>query len=266
MFPIEGKVVLITGAASGIGLACVKEFLKNGIKGVTIADVNEERGLLVLDEIKKEFGEDKVLFVKTDVSDKNQFEDAFKKTIEKFNQLDVLVNNAGVFNERKWEKAIAVNVNGQIIGNLLGLETYIPKYKSGSLGVIINICSTVSLNVRGFHPVYTATKHATLGLSRSFGVEEHFERTKVKVISICPGLTETGFEKALDTLTLNEHYAKLYDKCKTFLVVQSPLHVAASIVNITKNAKTGSVWVVENDEMAYELELPTGQQMKKNDN
>ncbi|KAK4876769.1 hypothetical protein RN001_009275 [Aquatica leii] len=266
MFVVEGKVVLVTGGASGIGLACVKEFLNNGIKGVTIADVNDELGLLVLDEIKKKFGDNKVLFVKTDVSDKNQFEDAFKKTIEKFNHLDVLVNNAGIFNERNWEKTIAVNFNGQVIGNLLGLETYIPKHKSSSLGVIINMCSIASVNIRGFNPVYTATKHATLGLSRSFGVKEHFDRTKVKVISVCPGPTKTDMEKDLDTLTLNENYAKLYDKIKNDALLQSTSHVAASIVNITKNAETGSVWVIENEEAAYELEFPTRQQMKKKNN
>ncbi|KAF5305621.1 hypothetical protein FQR65_LT07702 [Abscondita terminalis] len=265
MFTIEGKVGIVTGGASGIGLACVKHFLKNGMRGVTIADINEKLAAQVLKELIKEYGEDKVLFVKVDVSNKNEFNDAFKKTIEKFNNIDVLVNNAGISNEKDWEKMVAVNVNGQIIGNVLGFETYIPKYKSSSLGVIINICSIASFVVRGFNPIYSATKHANLGLSRSFGIKEHFERTKVKVISVCPGRTETAIADNPDLLILNENYAKLLECCN-HRVKQSPSHVGASIVNLIENADTGSVWVIAKNEEPYEIEIVTRHQIVKKSN
>ncbi|KAF5305622.1 hypothetical protein FQR65_LT07703 [Abscondita terminalis] len=185
MFSLEGKVALVTGGASGIGLACVKEFLKNGMK------------------------------------------------------------------------------NSQIIGNTLGLETYIPKHRSSSLGVIINMCSIGSVDVPEFHPVYTATKWATLGLSRVFGLQNHFERTKVKVIAVCPGSTVTSFIPSIEAVTMNEHHAESFKKYKSTLIKQSPGHVAECIVKLMENADTGSVWVVESGEPAYELEFPTREQMRK---
>ncbi|KAF5299863.1 hypothetical protein FQA39_LY11400 [Lamprigera yunnana] len=74
MFEIEGKVALVTGGASGIGQALVIEFLNNGAKGVTIADINVESGTKLLKELQTQFGERKVIFVQVDVSDKIQFE------------------------------------------------------------------------------------------------------------------------------------------------------------------------------------------------
>ncbi|KAF5305623.1 hypothetical protein FQR65_LT07704 [Abscondita terminalis] len=263
MFDVKGKVALVTGGASGIGLACVKEFLKNGMKGVTFVDINEELGLKVCEEVKKEYGDDKVLFLKVDVTDKIQFEDAFKKTIEKFKNIDVLINNAGMFDERNWEKTVAVNLNSQIIGSLLGVETYIPKYRSGSIGVIVNVCSIASVDVTEFGPVYTATKWGALGISRVLGLENHFERTKVKVIAICPGSTTTPIIKSLDDFTMNEHYAKFWKKYRPNMIMQTPEHVAASVVNLMENANTGSVWVIEFTEPPQELEFPTREQMKK---
>ncbi|XP_074025936.1 15-hydroxyprostaglandin dehydrogenase [NAD(+)] isoform X2 [Leptinotarsa decemlineata] len=110
VFEIKGKVALITGGASGLGLSHAKELLRNGLKGVTLADVNENFGKTALDEIEKEFGKERAIFVKTDVTVREDFENAFEKTVEHFKNVDILVNNAGIFNDAIWEKEIAINL------------------------------------------------------------------------------------------------------------------------------------------------------------
>ncbi|KAF5305620.1 hypothetical protein FQR65_LT07701 [Abscondita terminalis] len=262
-FQLAGKVSLITGGVSGIGLACVKELLKNGVKGVGVVDINEQTGSKVLENIREEFGENKAIFIKADVSDKNQFEDAFKKIVSQYGNIDVLINNAAVYDEKKWERMVSVNLNGFINGNLLGLEEYIPKYKSGPEGVVVNICSIASISARGNHPIYTATKFGTLGLSRSLGISDHYNRTKVKVVSVCPGITDTGMVPLLETNAVNEHYANVFLKVKPNLKLQTSSHVGKTVVDVIKNGKAGSAWYVEGDKEAYELEFPTKEELRK---
>nr|CAI5827588.1 unnamed protein product [Callosobruchus analis] len=110
VYEIRGKVAVITGGASGIGLEYAKELLRNQAKGVALADLNPELGTKALQEIEREFGPNKAIFIQTDVTDYNQFEDAFKKTAEKYKNIDILINNAGILNDSIWQKEIAVNV------------------------------------------------------------------------------------------------------------------------------------------------------------
>ncbi|KAF5299866.1 hypothetical protein FQA39_LY11403 [Lamprigera yunnana] len=263
MFEVEKKVVLVTGGAGGIGLACVKAFLKNGAKGVAMADVNNESGRKSLEEVQNEFGTEKVIFIQLDVSDKTQFENAFKTTIETFNNLDIVVNNAGILNEKQWERTVAVNLNGVINGTMLAFETYIPKYRTNSEGVIINIASNAGVYFfGGFAPVYTATKHAVIGLSRSLGLDIHYQRKKVKVISICPGATETNMQFTTTDTFLNDDYSKLFEGHKDIVTIQSASYIAENIINIVRTAKTGSAWFIEDYETC-EIDFPSKDQLRK---
>ncbi|KAJ8959634.1 hypothetical protein NQ318_021821 [Aromia moschata] len=109
-FNLKNKVALITGGASGIGLHYAKELLRKGAKGVTLADVNPQFGANALKGIQDEFGANKAIFVKTDVTNIHEFEDAFKKTLESFGNIDILFNNAGIMNDSVWEKEVAINI------------------------------------------------------------------------------------------------------------------------------------------------------------
>ncbi|KAI4471363.1 15-hydroxyprostaglandin dehydrogenase [nad(+)] [Holotrichia oblita] len=159
-------------------------------QAATIADVDPSKGDQALKEIAQEFGPNKAIFVKTDVTVQKEVEAAFKKTIEVFKNLDIVINNAGILNDAIWEKQIAINVNGTVYGCLLAWD-YLQKYRSGNEGVIVNIASITGLTSFMSIPVYAATKHAVVGLSKSMGVKEHYDRTKIRVLTICPGVTDT---------------------------------------------------------------------------
>lgn len=99
--------------------------------------------------------------------------------------------------------------NGTTHGILLGLENYIPKYKTGEEGLIVNISSIAALEPTPFIPIYGATKAAVLALTTSFGAPLHYERTKVSVIAVCPGVTDTPLIRNMVDRTLGEEYKRL---------------------------------------------------------
>ncbi|KAF5305619.1 hypothetical protein FQR65_LT07700 [Abscondita terminalis] len=280
MFEISDKVALITGGASGIGLQYAIELLKNGLRGVTLADINEEFGEKALNDLSEQFGNGKVLFIKVDVSDKNLLEDAFKQTVEKFNNIDILINNAGIMDDSVWEKEIDINIvssfstiskkenifklqKGTINGTLLAIQKYIHNYKSGNEGVIVNISSVAGSDPAPILPVYSATKYAVIGLTRSFGTLMHYEISGVRIFAICPGFTDTPLLSNIEEKSLRYDYGKSYREVKHLLVYQKPENVARHAVNLIKTAPQGSVWIIENKDEAYEYKYIHRKQMKK---
>lgn len=100
--------------------------------------------------------------------------------------------------------------NGTIHGNILGIEKYLPKYKTGKEALIVNVSSTAGTQGYPPFPVYTATKHAVHGLVRSWGIPEYYEQTKVRVIGLCPGVTMTPLITEMDGKTIGS-------RCEAFL-------------------------------------------------
>ncbi|KAF5299865.1 hypothetical protein FQA39_LY11402 [Lamprigera yunnana] len=254
MFEIEGKVALVTGGASGIGQAHVIELLNNGVKGVTIADINVELGTKLLKELQSQFGKEKVIFVQLDVSNRKQFEECFEKTIEKFNNVDILINNAGIANDKEFEKMVSVNINGTINGTLLAIQNYIHKYKSGPEGVIVNVSSTAGLDPNELLPLYGATKSAVIGLTRSFGTQLHYDMNKVRIFVICPGFTDTAILN-LEENIMNELYLIKYKKYTSVFAPQPASDVAKNSMKLITTAEQGSVWLLEEHQAPREVKL-----------
>ncbi|KAF5299859.1 hypothetical protein FQA39_LY11396 [Lamprigera yunnana] len=253
MFEIEGKVALVTGGSSGIGEALVIELLNNGAKGVSIAGTNVESGKKVLNELQTRFGVEKVIFVQADVSDKIQFEECFKKTIEKFNNVDILINNAGIANDKEFEKMVSVNVNGTINGTLLAIQNYISKYKSGSEGVIVNVSSGAGVHSNEVVPLYAATKYAVIGLTRSFGTELHYNINNIRIFAICPGITDTPILNSRENI-LDKRYLENYDKHQHLVIPQPASDVAKNLMKLITTAKHGSVWLLEPQQAPKEVQ------------
>uniref|UniRef100_A0A1B6E1S2 15-hydroxyprostaglandin dehydrogenase [NAD(+)] n=1 Tax=Clastoptera arizonana TaxID=38151 RepID=A0A1B6E1S2_9HEMI len=106
---LKGKVALVTGAAAGIGKAYCEELLKNGAK-VSLCDINCQQGEQLVEQLCLKYGRDRALFCQCDVTDYNQFEESFEKTLAAFGNLDIVINNAGIFNDRFWELEVDVNL------------------------------------------------------------------------------------------------------------------------------------------------------------
>ncbi|KAJ8928050.1 hypothetical protein NQ314_019420, partial [Rhamnusium bicolor] len=258
---LKGKVALVTGGASGIGLRYAKELLRNGVKGVTLADVEPKLGQTALEEIEKEFGANKAIFIKTDVADIEQFKNAFVQTLEKFKNVDILINNAGLLNDATWEKQIAVNVNGVVHGMILGLDNYLQK--QGTDAVIVNISSIAGIGVYPCIPIYCGTKAAVIAMTRSWGTDYHYDRSKVRVIAICPGVTETPLIFNALGRNLGEPYDKWLQDNMPSWPTQLPERLATEVIEVIKTAQNGTIWVVEGGEPAYQYIVPEKETMER---
>ncbi|KAF2882136.1 hypothetical protein ILUMI_24058 [Ignelater luminosus] len=264
MYDLKEKIVLISGGASGIGFSCAKEILRAGARAVAIADINEANGKAAAEQLIKEFGTEKVLFVKTDVTNKSHFEEAFKRTLEKWKNIDVLINNAGTFNDSQYELEIAVNATSVVHGTLLGLQ-YIGKDKGGKGGVIVNIASQFGVDGDTSFPIYSATKSFVIGLSRSVGTPYYYDRTGVKIVTVCPGLTNTPLthhSSLTETKFLFPDLRQRFMDRSKSVINQPTESVALGVITSITNGENGSVWIAEDNEH-YEIDLPNRKALRK---
>jgi NAD(P)-dependent dehydrogenase (short-subunit alcohol dehydrogenase family) len=185
---LQGKVALITGAAHGMGEAEAKLFAKEGAK-VVAADVLEAEGEQVVEAIAKDGGE--ALFVRLDVTNEAQWQQAVETAVARFGILNILVNNAGIsgsagadlLNTEAWDTVMAVNAKGVF----LGLKYAIPAMQKAGGGSIVNISSISGFVGQDYiHMAYNASKGAVRIMTKSAAVQ--FAKDGIRVNSVHPGV------------------------------------------------------------------------------
>lgn len=187
----KNKVVVVTGAASGIGRSIAHLFSENKAS-LVIADKDEKRLQQVEEELHN-YGT-KVSSIVVDVSDLKQVEELSDFAIKEFGQVDILINNAGialggpsdVFPLEDFEKL--VNVNFWSI--VYGVQSFVPVFKKQGYGHIVNISSLAGLVGHIGIGAYSATKHAVVGYSEVLRAE--LRRYNIGVTVICPGIINTN--------------------------------------------------------------------------
>ncbi len=185
---LEGKVALITGAASGMGASMARIFAGEGAK-VMVADMLEDEGKQVVADIVKANGA--AMFRRLDVSAEAEWKAAIDATLAEYSRLDILVNDAGLsgsavedlFDTAAWDLLMAVNARGVF----LGMKFAIPIMKAAGGGSIVNISSISGITGQhGVHVGYNASKGAVRTLTKAAAVQHGPDN--IRVNSVHPGL------------------------------------------------------------------------------
>uniref|UniRef100_A0A0B7B6Z7 15-hydroxyprostaglandin dehydrogenase [NAD(+)] n=1 Tax=Arion vulgaris TaxID=1028688 RepID=A0A0B7B6Z7_9EUPU len=193
---LSGKVIFITGAAQGLGKAYAEAVLEQGAK-VFFGDVNSTVGNATFEELKGRFSKQNVRFTAFDVTDHQQFKDAFDLAVSTFGHVDVLVNNAGIMNESKWQLQILINYTALVYGTQLATE-HMRKDKGGRGGRVINISSTAGIEDYYFIPVYCGTKHAVRSFTSALSNSPTVGELGVEYGMLCPDPTATDLILKID--------------------------------------------------------------------
>lgn len=189
------KVIVITGAGSGIGAATVRFFAKKEAY-VVLADISLEKMVDIADSIPME-----CMIQKTDVSQYDQMQSLAGAVIKKYGQIDVWVNNAGIGSTQMlktadhslqdWERVIAVNQSGVFYGMKVALPAML---KQGS-GNIVNVASLAGLKASGNNISYVASKFAVVGMTKAAALE--YAKKNIRINAVCPGYTDTNMLRQL---------------------------------------------------------------------
>ena len=244
---LDGKVALVTGAASGIGHGIAKRFVEAGGR-VTIADLKAD----VSAQAAQELGDEKTAIgVGMDVSKEDEVNAGVEQTVKAFGRIDILVSNAGIqivhpiedFPFAEWKKMLAIHLDGAFLTTKACVKHFYPQ-KSG---VLLYMGSVHSHEASPLKAAYVTAKHGLLGLSRVMAKEGAAHGVRANVI--CPGFVKTPLvEKQIPeqakALGISEErvvkeimLAETVDK--EFTTVEDVADVALFLASFKTNALTG---------------------------
>ena len=195
---LDGKVALISGGASGIGAAHAQVFAAEGAQ-VVIGDIQEAKGPQVAADVNNNGGE--AVFVRLDVTNENDWQNAVQAAVTRFGKLTTLINNAGVYwpggveeeTRDKWQKMIEINQTGV----WLGMKGALPALRESGNAAIVNISSLYGLIGSPGSIAYHASKGAVRLMSKAAALE--YVRQGIRVNSIHPGQIDTPILAGLMT-------------------------------------------------------------------
>lgn len=205
---IEGKVVVITGASSGIGEATARMLVNEGAK-VVLGARREEK----LQQLVKEFGETSV-YATTDVRKSEEVEALVDLAVKTFGKVDVLFANAGIMpasnmselKTEEWNDMIDCNIKGV----LNGLAAVLPHFTKQKSGHVLATSSIAGLKVFPGNSVYTGTKFAVRAIMEGFRMESALEKTNIRTTTLYPGAISTELLSTISTQEVKQGMEEFY--------------------------------------------------------
>ncbi|WP_339060793.1 SDR family oxidoreductase [Tepidibacillus marianensis] len=248
MSNIQDKVVIITGASSGIGETTAKELASKGAK-LVLAARRENRLKEVQKAIQQNGGQ--AIYKVTDVTSKEQMEELAQYALKEFGKIDVLVNNAGIMPQAfmaknkvdEWDNMIDVNIRGV----LYAIAAVTPHMRERETGHVINLSSVAGHNIYPGGTVYCGTKFAVRAISEGLRQEEAMSGTNIRVTNVSPGAISS---ELLETTSDPEMKAGLEDFYKVAIdadsiaraiayAIEQPADVGINEVIVRPTAQVG---------------------------
>jgi NADP-dependent 3-hydroxy acid dehydrogenase YdfG len=208
---IEGKVIVITGASSGLGEAAARHLAAQGAR-LVLGARRTDRIEALANELTESGAE--ALAVTTDVTDREEVQALVDAAVERFGRIDVLINNAGIMplsplemlRVDEWDRAIDVNVKGV----LYGIAAALPYMKEQESGHVINVSSVAGHTIGPGGAVYSATKYAVRVISEAFRQEVKDYGLRSTIIS--PGAVDTELPSSVKAEGVAEGIAAYYEE------------------------------------------------------
>lgn len=235
---VEGKRILITGGASGIGVATARLLASRGAK-VVIGDKNEQLG----ESVHKEALEANlsIVFKRVDVTDGDDVRALFKFAMDELGGLDVVINNAGIdhapkpmheLSDEDFDKNLAVNLKGVWHCMRAAVTCLVP---SGG-GHVINVASIAGLRSAPLLSAYSAAKHGVMGLTKSAAHE--YARVNIRFNAVCPSF--------IDTPMVQNTMAKMDERAQQATIKASPLRRLGQVEEVS-----GAIAWLASDESSF---------------
>ncbi|BFM08322.1 SDR family NAD(P)-dependent oxidoreductase [Halioxenophilus aromaticivorans] len=243
-FDFSNKVVLITGGASGLGLACAQAFCSQGAK-VAIADLSQEAIDKAVDTLQQLNGE--VIGLVCNVSQANQVDEMVTSVVEQWGRLDIAVNNAGISSplnpvaktqEEDFDRVMAVNLKGV----WLCMRAELQQMEKQGGGAIVNMASALSTRVFAGGSFYVASKFAVAGLTRTAAVE--YAESGIRINAVCPGNVATP----LVVNTVSPEMLKELANVHAMKRLGEPEEIASAVMFLASDAasfNTGTILPVD---------------------
>jgi NAD(P)-dependent dehydrogenase (short-subunit alcohol dehydrogenase family) len=260
MRELEGKVAVVTGGASGIGRGLVERFLAEGMQ-VVLADVETDALESTMTELDRR---ESTFAVQTDVSDEGSVSALAEAAFDRFGEVHILCNNAGVstfgrswkFRTEDWAWVLGVNLWGVIHG----VRAFVPRMIEQGEGHVVNTSSMVGVTTQSGLAPYSASKHAVVAFSEALDLELREVEPGVGVSVLCPGFVRTRIGESERNRPDGRAKSGIGDTVSGLLSAGiSPAEAADLVVKAIRDEQ---FWIFTHPEMLEAVELRAGTMLR----
>ena len=245
---LQGKVAIVTGAASGMGRATAYLLADEGAS-VAVVDLDQSKVDAVVHEIHREYGASRAIGFSADVRDTDRLQKVVEETVNIFGGLDIVINNAGISVPSSatslsddflaaWDTTLAINLSAYI--HLV--RAALPHLTQSTSGRIVNVASTESIVATPTLSAYSASKAGVTGLTRSLAVE--LGKSGITVNCVCPGPINTGMTEAIPA-EMKSKYAQRHVALRRYGDPEEVAQMTVSLCMPAMSFVTGASIVVD---------------------